>query len=109
MNKWCRRCGADVITNGTSPLSRAVHAATGDERGPDGHLVTPVSIDPALSATADRVEGRYGPRWRVIATEDGRLQIELRNAGSSAMPPHYATSEQEACSLLDIMTTGAAR
>jgi hypothetical protein len=42
---WCRRCGESVRLDG-SPLvpeqmRKAVHAATGSETGPDGHVAAP--------------------------------------------------------------------
>ena len=48
---WCRTCGqpvaliSDIIL---SPhLSKAVHTATGEEKGPDGHLAAPTWLEPA--------------------------------------------------------------
>jgi hypothetical protein len=38
----CRRCFQRVAVEGDPEWGRAVHAATGSELGPDGHLVAPV-------------------------------------------------------------------
>lgn len=44
-SRWCRHCGERVTLlgqPGTDPsLRMAVHAATGGETGPDGHVAAP--------------------------------------------------------------------
>jgi hypothetical protein len=106
---WCRRCGLPVTVTGGSPMGRAVHSGTGEELGADGHLAAPITIDPAVSAAARRVEAKFGPGWRVTPTEQGPLRIESRDAGPWAMLPRVASSEAEACELLSGLATGDAR
>lgn len=106
---WCRRCGVPVTVTGVSPMGRAVHSGTGEELGADGHLTAPISVDPAVSAAAGRVEERFGSRWRVTPTEDGRLRIESRDAAPGAVPPRVAASEAEACELLSAVAAGGVR
>ena len=103
---WCRRCGQPVTVTGVSPMGRAVHSGTGGELGADGHLAAPITIDPAVSAAAGRVEDRFGPQWRITPTEEGRLRIESRDAGPGALP-RVAWSEAEACELLSAMAGDA--
>lgn len=54
---WCRTCDERVILYMApglpAHLARAVHAATGDELGPDGHLAAPVSTSPAQRASEE--------------------------------------------------------
>jgi hypothetical protein len=109
IRSWCRHCGVPVTVSGVPAIGRAVHTGTGDELGPDGHLVAPISIDPAVSAAARRVEEEFGPRWRVTATSQGQQKIELRDSGNYAMLPRLASSESEACEQLSVMTAGAAQ
>jgi hypothetical protein len=46
----CRRCAEAVAVTGDAEWGKAVHTATRDEIGADGHLVAP--IDTALVKTA---------------------------------------------------------
>lgn len=41
---WCRACGAAARIEGDAEMGRAVHAVTGEELGPDGHLCAPVGF-----------------------------------------------------------------
>lgn len=50
----CRRCAERVTVTRDPELGRAVHASTGEERGPDGHIAA--SIDAAVVFAA-----RSGP------------------------------------------------
>ena len=38
----CRRCAQRVAVTGDREWGRAVHVGTGEERGPNGHLVAPI-------------------------------------------------------------------
>jgi hypothetical protein len=50
----CRRCVGGVTVKGDPEWGPAVHAATGRERGADGHLVAPID---ASIVQADAVIG----------------------------------------------------
>jgi hypothetical protein len=41
----CRRCAKGVTVEGDREWGVAFHTATGQERGPDGHLVAPIEGD----------------------------------------------------------------
>jgi hypothetical protein len=41
---WCRHCALPARVEGEPELGRAVHAGTGQELGPDGHLCAPVGF-----------------------------------------------------------------
>lgn len=61
---WCRRCGQPARRDGDGDedpqLRRAVHAATGDERGgPEGHLVAPVDFEPPLWKAAREITADF--------------------------------------------------
>lgn len=47
----CRICDEPVTVAGDPYIGKAVHKATGQEAGPDGHLAAP--IDTPQSAAAD--------------------------------------------------------
>jgi len=73
---WCRRCGQPARRDGDAdedPLvRRAVHAATGDERGaPDGHLVAPVDFEPPLWRAAREIAAEF----RGLFTLTARLGV----------------------------------
>lgn len=41
---WCRTCALPARVEGEPELGKAVHAATGEELGPDGHPCAPVDF-----------------------------------------------------------------
>lgn len=47
---WCRACGQPARVEGDAELGRAVHARTGQETGPDGHLCAPIGFETAEMA-----------------------------------------------------------
>lgn len=51
MPTWCRWCNEPVTVAGDAAISpnfsKAVHAASGLETGPDGYLATPIDMQPA--------------------------------------------------------------
>jgi hypothetical protein len=59
--RWCMRCRQRVRLEGPPDLieqfRKAVHADTGDEEGPDGHLAAPVDIEPPLRAAGRQITG----------------------------------------------------
>jgi hypothetical protein len=44
---WCRRCGKPVRPDDGPDGTRAVHTASGEETGTDGHHAAPVDWPPA--------------------------------------------------------------
>jgi hypothetical protein len=108
---WCRLCKEPVrlLGPGLWPESRnAVHAATGQEKGPGHgsggrHLAVPVDEDPVLRAEADEVEIEFGGvfvlsvRFRIFRAEwapacapVGAVHFEARSAAE--MRGHLATA-----------------
>jgi tRNA(Ile2) C34 agmatinyltransferase TiaS len=53
----CRRCKEPARREGSllleEELRKAVHTATGNERGPDGHLAAPIDVPTMDTATPD--------------------------------------------------------
>jgi hypothetical protein len=46
MSMQCRVCGEPVQVMGEPFTGQAVHAGTGSEAGPDGHLAAPIDLSP---------------------------------------------------------------
>jgi hypothetical protein len=62
---WCRHCGQPVRIDGGDDkpirLRKAVHAATGLERGlPEGHLAAPIDFEPPLWKAAREITAETG-------------------------------------------------
>jgi hypothetical protein len=93
---WCRRCGRPVLVDGGGDdepeLRRAVHAATGDERGgPEGHIAAPVDYEPPLWAAARELRGQF----RGLFDFDARFNIlraDWADLPHGTVAPHYTTS-----------------
>ena len=72
----------------------AVHAATGEEKGPDGHVLVLTDENPELRAIADKIEAEY----------DGIVTISVRfgwfRADWAHLPPgtvaaHITADDEE--------------
>jgi hypothetical protein len=61
---WCEACGKRAAEDGSG---RAVHAATGNVTGPDGHLAEPVDREPPLWKAAREIAGDYRGAFTVTA------------------------------------------
>lgn len=99
MSRWCRVCGepAKRRPDLDQPLlygGAAVHAATGQPEGPDGHVLIVTDEDPVLRAVADKVEAEY----------DGIVTISVRfgwfRADWTDLPPgtvaaHITADDEE--------------
>lgn len=102
---WCRRCEEPVLLSGPEVIPefrKAVHAGTGDEKGPghgaDGwHLASPVGENPLLyrqAAELERefpeftIEPRYGffrADWRQDLLPPGVLISHYEEGDAPAM------------------------
>lgn len=93
---WCRRCGkpvlVDDIGDGEPELRRAVHAATGDERGgPERHIAAPVDCEPPLWAAARVLRDQFRGLFDFDA-RFGILRADWADLPCGALAPHYTTS-----------------
>ena len=67
---WCRWCGERVEYDGGEgdpAMRKAVHAGTGREKGPDGHLAAPQDFEPPLWKAARELTAEFGRRFTVTA------------------------------------------
>jgi hypothetical protein len=106
---WCRHCGQPVRLEGAGEpeMRKAVHAATGRERGPDTHLAAPQDTEPPLWASARRLEAEFGGAFTIEA-RFGFLRADwARRAVPGGTPVHTeARSEDEMRRKLDIEVAG---
>jgi hypothetical protein len=89
---WCRRCGqpVELLGGDADPLlRRAVHAATGDERGgPEGHLAAPADFEPPLWRAARELRAEFGGVFEVGA-RFGVLRADWADRPHGVAVPHY--------------------
>ena len=97
--RWCRVCGESarqrIDPDVPYPRARsAVHAATGEEEGPDGYVLVLTDENPELRAIADKIEAEY----------DGIVTISVRfgwfRADWAHLPPgtvaaHITADDEE--------------
>lgn len=96
---WCRLCGEPVRLSGPEvmpELRRAVHAATGLEKGPghgdEGwHIAMPSTENPVLRAEADALEAEFGGRFSVSA-RFGFFRADWRDVPAGVTAAHYEAS-----------------
>jgi hypothetical protein len=93
---WCRRCGKPVRVDGADDgepeLRRAVHAATGDERGgPEGHIAAPVDCEPPLWRAARELRAEFRGLFDFSA-RFAVLRADWADLPHTAVAPHYTTS-----------------
>jgi hypothetical protein len=73
-------------------MRKAVHAATGEERGgPDGHLASPIDHEPVLWKAARVLAEEFGGVFSISA-RFGFLRADWANIGT---PVHYEADTEE--------------
>lgn len=95
---WCRRCGEPVLRDGDGDphLRRAVHAATGMERGgPEGHLAAPVDFEPPLWRAARELGAEFGGDFEISA-RFGVLRADWADRPRGVTAPHYTAAGMRA-------------
>lgn len=102
---WCQWCGQFVIRAGREEeggLAHAVHALTGLEQAPDGHLAAPIDHEPLLWKDAREVTAEYDgiftvtARFRILRADWARLP-----AGGSPVTHYEARDRKALAALLD--------
>jgi hypothetical protein len=95
---WCSRCGQPVkLADGDGiedEYRKAVHAATGRETGPDGHLAAPVDHEPPLWKDARELAAEYGGVFAVTA-RFGFLRAEWSHVRPGALAAHFEADDRE--------------
>lgn len=92
---WCRWCGQQVSVSGDGPVAKAVHAATGLERGePDGHAAAPIDFEPQIWADAREIAAVYGGVFTVTA-RFGKLRADWANLPPGAWAEHYTADGRD--------------
>ena len=81
---WCELCNGPVRRD----CGLLVHAATGQDEGPDGHQAVPSAIDPALKTEAAQIQADYSGLFRLTA-EPGFLRAEWTQTRPGITPVHY--------------------
>jgi hypothetical protein len=95
---WCSRCGQPVELLGRDDvpvsLRKAVHAATGDERGaPDGHPAAPVGYEPPLWQAARELDAETGGLFSFLVSF-GRLRADWKDLPPGVLAAHYTASDK---------------
>ena len=95
---WCRRCGQPVRLIGEEVVEdgfrKAVHAATGQERGPDTHLAAPVDYEPPLWKDARELTAKYGGVF-VIGARFDFLRAEWARVPPGTAVAHFEADDRE--------------
>ena len=96
---WCRICGEPARRRHDLdvPLSfgrAAVHAATGQPEGPDGHAIVVTDEDPELRAVADTVEAEYGGIV-TISVRFGRFRADWAHLPPGTVAAHITADDEE--------------
>ena len=80
---------------GAAPLAKAVHKATGLERGtPDGHLAAPIEFEPTLWRWARELTAAYRGVFRVTARL-GVLRADWDNLPPGTTAGHYTARDRD--------------
>jgi hypothetical protein len=99
---WCNRCGRPVELGGDenlpAPMRKAVHAATGAEKGDDGHLAAPVDREPPLWKAARELKEETGGLFAFDA-RFGFLRADWANLRPGVVAVHYTADDKAAMRL----------
>jgi hypothetical protein len=101
---WCSRCGQPArLTGGPDPglpddFRRAVHAATGQETGPYGHVADPVGAEPPHWRACRILTVEFGDLFTIEAW-DGFLRADWRDLPAGAVAGHFEAEGEEAMRL----------
>jgi hypothetical protein len=95
---WCNRCGQPVLLAGDDDmpvsLRKAVHAATGAEKGaPDGHIAAPIDYEPPLWQAARELEAETGGLFTVSARY-GFLRADRADLAPGVVAAHFTASDK---------------
>lgn len=96
--QWCRHCGAPVLLVGgiavPDQFRKAVHAATGRERAPDGHLAAPLDYEPPLWKAARELAAEFEGVFTVRA-RFGFLRADWARLPPGVIAGHFEAPEEK--------------